>query len=538
MRVPYRRECSVDYSVQLNCSACYFPRLYAFSSVIAFIKCILNLLRIFLESSSSGQRLLLPAQDIAMPLSRECSLHTPTITSSSVRWQLIKLTTFQDLISVQYQTEEQNVRAVEARYLALQNETWRVLSNWLNPLDKDALFWWQVTGSALAIMLLEAGYDIHSQYQALLFHYHFIILRLGPRPNSDGSPNNWKSYMTDDFSPLEYSWSWGSNGAAPKVRYSIEAIGPHAGHAIDPFNQEMALQLVSQLQSSFPDIDWRMFDYFLKALIPCGRAADGDDPHEFQGHGSSTFLGFELQRGGKIAFKTYLAPIKATRSERSPMDVATAAIQTLISKDLRLQAYGQVLDFMAHDHEGRSLEFLGLAVDCVHPSKSRLKLYMRSPHTSFESVRACMTLGGAVCPSGTLKCLEELWELWKLVIGLADGISPREELPLNEHLTSGVLYNFDIKSGSLFPEPKIYIPVRHYARDDLSIAKGLAMFLAKRGSDQFVDAYLRMLRGICVHRPLESTCGLQTYVACSFNAESISITSYMSPEIYYPGRQF
>ena len=60
--------------------------------------------------------------------------------------------------------------------------------------------------------------------------------------------------MTDDFSPLEYSWIWDAKGH-PKIRYSIEAIGPDAGTAIDPFNRVQTMRLVNQLCVALPERD-------------------------------------------------------------------------------------------------------------------------------------------------------------------------------------------------------------------------------------------------------------------------------------------
>ena len=51
--------------------------------------------------------------------------------------------------------------------------------------------------------------------------------------------------MTDDFSPLEYSWNWGTGANPPDVRYSVETIAAEAGSDTDPFNQSMTLDLVS-----------------------------------------------------------------------------------------------------------------------------------------------------------------------------------------------------------------------------------------------------------------------------------------------------
>lgn len=50
------------------------------------------------------------------------------------------------------------------------------------PIDKDAEFWWRLTGYHLAVMIDAAGYSTEKQYETLLFHYHWIVSKQ-PRHN-------------------------------------------------------------------------------------------------------------------------------------------------------------------------------------------------------------------------------------------------------------------------------------------------------------------------------------------------------------------
>lgn len=68
--------------------------------------------------------------------------------------------------------------------------------------------------------------------------------------------------MTDDFSPIEYSWSWDTLKASPRVRFSVEAIGEDAGTVFDPFNQKMTDELIHQVGSTVTKVDWHLFNYF------------------------------------------------------------------------------------------------------------------------------------------------------------------------------------------------------------------------------------------------------------------------------------
>lgn len=391
-------------------------------------------------------------------------------------------------------------------------------------------------GRHLALLLHEAGYDIHNQYGSLLFFRHCIAGRLGARPTLTGSPQVWKSFMTDDFSPVEYSWCWDTPKGPPRIRFSVEAIGPDAGTQSDPFNQEMTTELVRHVESVASNVDWKLFNHFRNAFCEQGlekRASEGCDDLE-KSHTSSIFMAFELHKS-EVVVKAYFDPVKAEQTGRSRLSVLSDSIVSLEKSDLRVGAYDQMLAFMTSDAEGSQLEIVGIAVDCVLPKDSRLKLYVRSPSTSFDSVCAIMTLGGKLntFPQAMLK---DFRKLWQLTLGLGEDFAPGANLQAKSHETAGVLYNFDIKAGNLLPKPKVYIPVRHYARNDLAAAEGLASYLKSKGQDRFVESYMRALEGMCTHRFLGSQCGLQTYISCAVQNAQLVLTSYLSPEIYHVAR--
>lgn len=86
---------------------------------------------------------------------------------------------------------------------------WDSVSLWLPQRDESCDFWWQSTGPQLGALLFQAGYTTIQQYEGLMFHYHVVVPRLGPRPvpsSTPGeSPYKWKSFIQDDFKPIEFS---------------------------------------------------------------------------------------------------------------------------------------------------------------------------------------------------------------------------------------------------------------------------------------------------------------------------------------------
>ena len=94
------------------------------------------------------------------------------------------------------------------------------------------------------------------------------------------------------------------------------------------------------------------------------------------------------------------------------------------------------------------------------------------------------------------------------------------------------MYYFDIAPGSPLPDIKFYLPTRRYGKDDLSIAQGLTKWMGDRGRGQYKEGYMRVLESLASHRTLEERVGLQTYISCCFQKGTLSMTSYMNPEIF------
>ncbi|TGO34062.1 hypothetical protein BHYA_0214g00130 [Botrytis hyacinthi] len=375
----------------------------------------------------------------------------------------------------------------------LLNRPWNVLLDSLSCLDRSSSFWWQMTGGPLSVMLDAAGYDDHSQYPALLFYFQHIIHRLGNPPTPEGHPHGWQSFMTDDCSPIEYSWTW---GATPRIRYAVEAIAPSAGSStFDPYNQLETIRLVEGLKKS-QSMDWQLFEYFRGCFLPIVGAKDFNYsvPVSSSTNNSSVMLAFEPWKG-KINAKAYVAPIKAYTYGNLPLDLASSSFRKLeLDLNIKLPAYGTFHNFLGSKHGQSNLTFLALAVDCIDPLTSRFKLYVRSIKTAFDDVCYNLTMGEHNHSVWTKDLLSELQILWYLTLGLATSFPTSRELPSLNHDTAGILYNYDIHAVNNSPDVKVYIPVRHYGRSDLDIAKGLGLYLQRQGCDQHFHRYLQMLK--------------------------------------------
>lgn len=118
----------------------------------------------------------------------------------------------------------------------------RVDSEIADPRNAHHRFWWSKhTGHVLAVLLEKAGYSQELQYRDLKFFATVIVPHLGAslEPSVENH-SQWHSFMTDDGTPVELSWDWGTSDGPPMIRYSIEPVGLHAGQ----YRHQMPLQPV------------------------------------------------------------------------------------------------------------------------------------------------------------------------------------------------------------------------------------------------------------------------------------------------------
>ncbi|CAH0046829.1 unnamed protein product [Clonostachys solani] len=400
------------------------------------------------------------------------------------------------------------------------------LAKWFHPRSADGDWWWEIMGGHLETMLSAAGYSITDQSIALLFFYHWVSPRLGPRPTS--SKADWKSFMTDDHSPVEYSWKWGFGDDAPAVRYSIEPIGCHAGTR-DILNQKATCELLTQLHRSRLqglDLDW--FNHFKHALLGPGTPAFKSKAANLSQ--STLFMSFEIADAARpVGVKAYFLPVDAPGNSSSEQ-----IFRAIASTCPNLVAVNQLQGFLCDDVHGRTIRPFMLGIDCVSSTKSRLKIYSRSRATSFDMVRRVMSVGGQ--RRGLEEAEKELHQLWKLTLGLPDDFPVNKELPFNSHETAGVLFYFDVAPDKrALPDVKVYIPVRHYAPSDEVSANGLVQYLNSQGRGAYTQQYLETLETLAIGESMSESNGVQTYISCAYNnSGKLVITSYITPQFYHP----
>lgn len=367
--------------------------------------------------------------------------------------------------------------------------------NKMSVLAPDASFWWTQTGTIFDSMMQQAGYsqDVRDIYNS--FYFHCIIPALGPRPDDGKQRVPWPSFMTDDHTPIELSWAWENKGGRPEVRLSIEPIIDAMSCPGKVCSDESAIRrLAAKAQPFCQEFDLELFHVFMRRLsVLSGDWATTAEGRMANGHMSQYFAAFDLSPAG-ITFKVYFLPAqRALRDGVPSWDVVYSAILAASGHDLPMQlALNKLSAFYeaCASKYGLKVEIVGS--DCIAPAQARVKIYFRTPASSFASVRYIMTMGGALVNANTESALSKLKELWDGVLGrpstsVDDGDGEGDELPAVDHRTAGILYYFSLRRGAHEPAPKIYIPVRHYAHNDGQVAQGLVRYFGRDATRSYAD---------------------------------------------------
>ncbi|KAH6887632.1 aromatic prenyltransferase [Thelonectria olida] len=329
-------------------------------------------------------------------------------------------------------------------------------------------YWYQTVGYVLSEFLLGAEYSRQSQVTILHQFANLVAPHLGVAPLS-GLPC-WKSFMTDNHTPVELSWDFHTGSCQPMIRYSIEPIELDAGTATNPHNDGASAAFRQAAIKAFPETDTTWFDHF---QICFGQGWTDDRP---EGHRSTIFWAFDLKESA-ITNKAYFFPgTVAHATHRPTLDVVLNAIHSAPRCSPETLTSIEAFANYANQCPNLGLEMDMLAVDLVDINKSRLKVYFRDRRTDFGTVKKTLSLGGQMQDGEFDMGVQRLKRLWDALFDTQD-LSDDVPLPRRDHRTAGILYNVEFKMHTSTPKVKVYIPVRHYAKSDAQILSALTGFL-------------------------------------------------------------
>lgn len=198
-------------------------------------------------------------------------------------------------------------------------------------------------------------------------------------------------------------------------------------------------------------------------------------------------------RAGQTPMQAYIMPLlKSPETGKSEAHLVCDSILKLDTAKAPLAPALAPVEAYIAAHEELRVE--ALAFDCNDPRDSRIKFYLRTPHTSLRQVLDVYTLGGRLKDETTQAGVKILRELWPLLLDVPADFQENEPLPKSSHRTSGFLFNIRIRPGKTYPEPQVYIPVKHYGKSDMAVAEGLATYFRRQGWIDLANSYAKDLR--------------------------------------------
>ncbi|KAL2687041.1 hypothetical protein Neosp_004590 [[Neocosmospora] mangrovei] len=346
--------------------------------------------------------------------------------------------------------------------------------------DPHQRYWYQNVGYVLGSLLNNAGYTQMSQINILHHFANLVTPHLGSAFRI--GLTRWRSFMTDDFTPVQLSWDFHTGTEKSTVGYSIEPIGLDAGTAVNLQNAGAAGDFKKDLVEAFPEIDTTLFDHFRSCFdqlwIGCG-----------PNHQSTMFWGFTLEEN-TITNRAYFFPGAMARATHQPtLAVIRGAVESAPGCNQGEMAYFKLFsDYVSQRPELR-LEIEMFALDLIKEDESKLEVYFRDRRTNFEAVKETMSLGGRLQGPHFEVGVRKLRRLWDALLG-TQGVSENITLPYKNHRTAGILYHFEFGMGDQTPNVRVYIPVRHYAENDQQVLNALTGFMVEEAGEYGSLAFL------------------------------------------------
>ncbi|KAJ3490776.1 hypothetical protein NLI96_g1200 [Meripilus lineatus] len=400
-----------------------------------------------------------------------------------------------------------------------ENSVFDTLSKTLS-FNEDQRFWWETAGYPLAKMYTYAGYSVNAQYLHLLFFYVRSIAFLGPRPK-DNRPV-FKSYMTDDHSPFETSWTKNADNKFV-VRYGIEPFSMGQVRSGEATVAQMISGLLPTIDSTFNTSWFEVLKNVFAGPFPVDLQLE-----EKARHPARFFIAFDCLHNGETATKVYFmteTPSICTGIPREEL-VMSALSQLNVGLDVVWQDILRYFDTLPI--AVRPVVEM-IATDCAAPQDNRIKVYVRTRSTCFADLEGLITLGGASRSLVIDGAVTLLAEMWRDIMGSDTSVEGWKERPLpyipgvdETHLTGGLTFNYELKPGSTKPGFKVYLPVRFHCPDDYTIACRSRKFYNLGNTTP--EEYASTLQSIfSPHREIGARTGIQTYVGVSLKKSGCEV---------------
>ncbi|KAF9078537.1 aromatic prenyltransferase [Rhodocollybia butyracea] len=395
-------------------------------------------------------------------------------------------------------------------------------------MRQSVSFWHHLVLKHLRVLLEESQSYTSLQVQTFLDFVDQRLIQLdalGPPPTSPSA--SWKSYLTDDHSPVEYSLSIKKDFCA--VRLAFEPLSPKTFGpcGTDYVNHNAPLQWLSQQSIGGDAMLWFQTLVELLTITPSTSRCDVGIKQVARGLTQHVFA-FDLVKEPLLksyVFHDALARQVATSTSSwgDEKDKLLSHAMNALGLSTPWDKLATYLDHLRNscpEYAGQT-EFIGW--DMVAPETARMKVYVRFAQAGLTQLLSHLDLGIKAAAA----------EMWQALLG--DDHLSASDIDDCDTRTHGVILYYELKKNQRDPVAKFYLPVRHYLSSDLVIAERFDAFLAKKQLRK-PGWYLAMLQRYCDHRPLDGRAGLQTMVGCASRNGEWEVSIYLSSEVFAPER--
>ncbi|CAA7266895.1 unnamed protein product [Cyclocybe aegerita] len=268
--------------------------------------------------------------------------------------------------------------------------------------------------------------------------------------------------MGDDHTPIEFSCILGSDGKHT-IRFTLEPLSGVDGSPTPSRTWINALHEFSSIGNVQEfDTDWALTCF--EMLVFEGNNVPKQKPL----HSSQFSIGADFTHDGIVGKAYFLPHLRSQATGISQMDLVTSCMNEL---DLGSQ-WKIVASYFTEKVPHLDATPDIVAVDCVHKSKNRAKIYVRCNASSLNEITEVFTLGQRLKGLLINKAIEMIEEVWRqLFVGKND--DQRLESNNPDHFASRFVLYFELAPGREIPFPKLYIPIRHYCQNDALVGEAL-----------------------------------------------------------------
>jgi DMATS type aromatic prenyltransferase len=209
-------------------------------------------------------------------------------------------------------------------------------------------------------------------------------------------------------------------------------------------------------------------------------------------------LGGEIRLDGVAQTRAYFCPgPRAKLMGVSPIVLLTSCLDELGLS----QPWERVTKFIGScplSHHVSDPFFL--AVGTAPANNNSAKVYFRTQASSLTDLLEymMMTMHGGPRLTSTpdaLQAIASFRRLWSLLFPGVKDDQPLYSLRPDQP-SSGFLVYYEMKLGSVTPQAKVYINVKHFCPDDAHVARAIATYYDELGHSTFAQAYLIALQSL------------------------------------------